>query len=80
MTLKVLTFGIVKDICGGLAVDIQLEEGTTIEMLRSSLIQQYPELHKLTSFVIAVNSEYALPGTTIFPGDEVAIIPPVSGG
>ncbi len=80
MAIKVLAFGIAKEIFGSDSIDIQLEGNTTAENLKSELLQQYPGLKRLTSFMIAVNSEYALPSAVISAGDEVAIIPPVSGG
>jgi molybdopterin converting factor small subunit len=44
------------------------------------LTDRYPALSKLSSLTIAVNGEYSQPHTIINSGDEVAIIPPVSGG
>jgi molybdopterin converting factor subunit 1 len=79
MKINILAFGIAKEILGGGAVEIQLE-ANTVERLMASLVLQYPALKQLSSFSIAVNNEYALPGSIIKPGDEVAIIPPVSGG
>jgi molybdopterin converting factor subunit 1 len=80
MNVNILTFGIAKEILGGAAVGIELDEGVTAEKLKSDLEEQYPRLKELTSFAIAVNGEYASADTMINAGDEVAIIPPVSGG
>lgn len=57
------------------------EERMTIEELRSRVIDRYPQAAPLLqqSFM-AVNQAYALLGQAISPTDELAIIPPVSGG
>lgn len=78
--MNILAFGIAKEILGGQSTDIQLGENTTVEALNTILKKQYPQLEKLTSFAIAVNGVYADDEQIIQPGDEVAIIPPVSGG
>ena len=78
--MKVLAFGIVKEILGDASIAVPLDNDITVEALKANLEQQYPTLKQLSSFMIAVNGEYAKPGTIIKPGDEVAVIPPVSGG
>jgi molybdopterin synthase sulfur carrier subunit len=80
MTIKILAFGIAKDILGGASVSVPLEEGASVAALKNYLAQQYPALQRLSSFMIAVNGEYANIDTIIEPDDEIAIIPPVSGG
>ena len=80
MEIKVLAFGIAKDIFGAPSVRLQLVNDSTIYNLQYLLEQQYPRLQQLASYMIAVNNEYALPGDTIHERDEIAIIPPVSGG
>ena len=80
MTIRVLTFGIVRELCGSSSLNIVLDEGATVDVLRTSLITQYPALKQLASFMIAVNNEYAPVSLGLSAGDEVAIIPPVSGG
>lgn len=78
--MNILAFGIAKEILGGLSTDIQTGEGVTVKSLKTTLKEQYPQLERLTSFAIAVNGAYANDDQIIQPGDEVAIIPPVSGG
>lgn len=75
-----LAFGIAKDIFGGQSIQIMLGEAADIATLKTLLEQQYPQLKELASYMIAVNDEYAHVDTVIQPGDEIAIIPPVSGG
>jgi len=80
MEITVLAFGIAKDIFGGESIQLQLGEATNIATLKATLEEQYPQLKELASYMIAVNDEYAHANTMIQAGDEIAIIPPVSGG
>ena len=80
MRINILAFGIAKDIFGGPSLSLELANDSTIYNLKYLLEQQYPKLKQLASYMVAVNNEYALPGDTIHERDEVAIIPPVSGG
>jgi molybdopterin converting factor subunit 1 len=80
MTLEILAFGIAKEIMGGKSVPTELAEGITIRQVRQQLEDQYPQLKKLASYMIAVNDEYAEDEQILKTGDEIAIIPPVSGG
>jgi molybdopterin synthase sulfur carrier subunit len=79
MRVNVLAFGIAKDIVGGSSVSVETE-GSTVDDLKQSLQQQFPSLQQLSSYMIAVNNEYVRSNVTLSEGDEVAIIPPVSGG
>jgi molybdopterin converting factor subunit 1 len=80
MKIKVLAFGISKDIFGGSTVNLEICNDATVYNLKYLLEREYPRLKQLASYMVAVNSEYALPGDTIHERDEIAIIPPVSGG
>ena len=74
-----MAFGIAKDILNASSIAIELN-GSTIGELKAMLEEKYPRLQKLASYMIAVNSEYANNDVVIKQGDEIAIIPPVSGG
>jgi molybdopterin converting factor subunit 1 len=76
--MRVLLFGIAKDIAG--APFITADGITTVTDLKAWLFQQYPAMQKLKSLMIAVNKVYADDNKVLVPGDEIAIIPPVSGG
>ena len=80
MNSNVLAFGVTKEIFGSSLVSLELTNDATIYNLKYVLEQQYPRLKQLASYMVAVNNEYALPGDTIHERDEIAIIPPVSGG
>lgn len=78
--MKVLAFGIVKEIFSNSMVDVDLTDGATTDKLKTLLEEKYPRLNQLGSYMIAVNNEYASDNEIIHKGDEVAVIPPVSGG
>ncbi|MEQ8476706.1 MoaD/ThiS family protein [Fulvivirga sp.] len=79
MELNVLLFGVTKDIIGGSTTSVTLEDSSVLG-LKSKLFDDYPKLKGLNSLLIAVNNEYADDDLIIKSSDEVAIIPPVSGG
>jgi molybdopterin converting factor subunit 1 len=79
MRVNLLAFGIAKEIFGTNHLSIEFD-GKTSEDLKSSLEQQFPRLKQLPAYLVAVNSEYSSNQTEIKTGDEIAIIPPVSGG
>ena len=80
MTIKVLAFGIAKDIFGQSILNFELQGDNSVANLKAELEKQYPKLARLASYMVALNNEYALPGNTLKGSDEIAIIPPVSGG
>jgi molybdopterin synthase sulfur carrier subunit len=78
--MKVLAFGIAKEIMGGGTAEVPVSKGMTVGVLKAAMELQYPALKNLTSFALAVNGEYASADVVINESDELAIIPPVSGG
>mgnify|MGYP006284392115 CR=1 FL=1 len=80
MTIRLLAFGIARDILGGAETTIDLPDDATVETLRAQLYAAYPELTKLRSLAIARNNQYANENEVITAQDEVVLIPPVSGG
>jgi molybdopterin synthase sulfur carrier subunit len=76
---RVKAFGITKDLLGGKETFMEIE-GQTVGDLRAELSRRYPELLGLKSLFIAVNNDYAEDSVAIDPDDEIALIPPVSGG
>lgn len=80
MVLQLLLFGITKDIIGKSPFSMDLQGENTAGNLMVQLIDKYPRLKDLNSIAIAVNGEYAENKTRLNSGDEIALIPPVSGG
>jgi molybdopterin converting factor subunit 1 len=77
--MKILLFGIAKDIAGApvIHLDTPVQQ---VSALKDHLYERYPRLRELRSCMIAVNKVYAADGDALQPGDEIAVIPPVSGG
>ncbi len=83
MKVKVLYFAFIKDRLGKDEEDLELEDGVTLESLLNRLKSKYSILAKFLeahSFLFAVNEEIATPDTILKPNDEIAILPPLSGG
>lgn len=80
MKLKILTFGIARDIVEGKEIEIELREGANIADLKAFLFNLYPEFERLASFAIAVNEAYRDDEYILSEGSEIVIVPPVSGG
>ncbi len=80
MKLRLLAFGIAKDVLGTSSTDFVLETGTSVGELKAALVRAYPELKRLTSIAFAVNETYVQENYVLREGDEVVLIPPVSGG
>jgi len=80
--MEVLLFGIAKDIVGKSNLDISHieKQPNSVGELMQVLKNKYPEFNKLSSLAIAVNGEYASKELSLQASDEIAIIPPVSGG
>ncbi|WP_439625672.1 molybdopterin converting factor subunit 1 [Gemmata sp.] len=81
MTIRVLLFAAARDHAGTDAVGVELAPGATVAHMRAALVRQVPGLASLLArSAVAVNHDFAEDGRALGPGDEVAIIPPVSGG
>ena len=81
MQIKLIAFGIAKDILETQYLKLNLEnKDTTIQGVKQALLQKYPAFAKLKSLSFAVNEEYQNDDFILSNNDEVVIIPPVSGG
>ena len=81
MRVRVLFFGMLKDLAGRSSEDCDLPEGTSLRAVFDSYATRFPRLAELSkSIVLARNQEFAEPSTALKEGDEVAFLPPVSGG
>lgn len=80
MAVRILAFGIAKEIFSASCINMEVSKSATVTQLKAVLEEKYPRLKQLASYRIAVNAAFANDETTITEQDEVAIIPPVSGG
>ena len=79
--VKVLFFGRLKDVVGLCEASLELPEASTIEHLFALHAARVPELAKYRSSLVASrNQEFAAWDTALHSGDEIAFLPPVSGG
>jgi molybdopterin synthase catalytic subunit/molybdopterin converting factor small subunit len=81
MQIRILFFGILKDLAGRTSDSLSLPENATLGDVLNHYEQAIPRLRDLAaSLAMSVNQEYAAPDVRLRPGDEVALLPPVSGG
>jgi len=81
MRLRVLFFGRLKEIVGRAEDRVELAEGASVEDLFARYGKQFPQLASFRASVVAsVNQEFAQWSSPLRSGDEVAFLPPVSGG
>jgi molybdopterin converting factor subunit 1 len=81
MQVRVLFFGILKDLAGQEADSLNLPEQAVLSDVLAHYEARIPSLRTLSSsLAISINQEYAGPESKLHAGDEVALLPPVSGG
>jgi len=81
MRVRVLFFGMLKDLVGKTSDVIELREGASVRDLLAQYESQIPRLKEaLPSLALAVNQQYAGPDAKLKSDDEIALLPPVSGG
>ena len=79
--IKVLLFGAAADRAGTREVELPADDGATLGELWPLLTDRHPELVPMRdTLAFAVNGEYARMDAGVSSGDEVAVLPPVSGG
>lgn len=81
MRVRVLFFGMLKDLVGKSEDSIHLQEGASVRDVLAQYGSRFPRFKQsLDSLAVAVNQKYASPDTRLEPSDEIALLPPVSGG
>ncbi|HUK86640.1 MAG TPA: molybdenum cofactor biosynthesis protein MoaE [Terriglobales bacterium] len=81
MRVRVLFFGMLKDVVGRGSDSLALPSGATLADLLARYQSEFPRLEQLLpSLALSVNQEYAAAGQPLNDDDEVALLPPVSGG
>ena len=81
MKIKVLFFGLLKDVCGRAEDELELPENAVLKEVFDHYAALYPRLAAMAgSTVLARNQEFAGSDQPLTDGDEVALLPPVSGG
>ncbi len=81
MTVQLLFFGILSDLIKPGPVEMDLIDGATVGDVRARVVAGHPEAASGTSTaMVAVNQSYSDDSCVLNAGDEVAFLPPVSGG
>jgi len=81
MRVRVLFFGSLRDLLGRSSEMISLPEGAPLSQLLDHYTREKPDLNRfLPSIALSVNQEYATRDLRLRDRDEVALLPPVSGG
>src|SRR5882757_1522882 len=81
MRVRVLFFGVMKDLVGRAEDSLEIAAGATLEDVFAVYSERFETLrNRRPSILFARNREFAKPGTVLADRDEVAFLPPVSGG
>ena len=81
MHVTVRLFARLKDIAGAGTLARDVPPGTTARDVWNDVAREFPDMHPYAQVSsCAVNEEYARFSTVLHEGDEVAFLPPVSGG
>jgi molybdopterin converting factor subunit 1 len=81
LPFNVRFFALYRERAGGSAHTFHLPPGSTVADLVSAVRTQFPGIAPASvEIVVAVNQEYAVHDQVLKQGDEIALIPPVSGG
>jgi molybdopterin converting factor subunit 1 len=79
--VTVRLFARLRELAGGAETTLELLEGATAKDAWAALIERYPEMQAYSSSIsCAVNEDYSRMSAPLRDGDEVAFLPPVSGG
>src|SRR5437016_3933170 len=81
MRIKVLLFGQLKDIVGQQEQSLDLQPGANLASVVTHYAETFPRFKPLSSAIAcSINQEYAMASSILSEGDEVGLLPPVSGG
>ena len=81
MRIRVRLFAVVREKAGLSSLELELPAGASVAAARQALLDRFPALGEhLPACAYAVNQAYVKPDSSLSDGDELALIPPVSGG
>jgi len=81
MRIKVRLFALHRELLGKNAVSLDVPRGAKVKDLKPLLVHKFPALGKsIKNLAIVLNGSYSNPDSRLKDGDEIALIPPVSGG
>ena len=81
MRVTVRLFARLRDIAGSADLKREVEPGATIRTVWQEMVRDFPDLAKYErSISCAINADYARRDHAVRDGDDIAFLPPVSGG
>lgn len=81
MKVNVLFFASCRDLVGSAEREMDLPDGATVGDLMIEIASEHPRFREMVpSLMVSVNQDYRERSDVLREGDEVALIPPVSGG
>src|ERR1041385_4704971 len=81
MRARILFFGMLREIAGITSEDAEFPDGTDLSAVFGAYAERFPRFREMArSIVVARNQEFADLATKVSEGDEIAFLPPVSGG
>lgn len=79
--IKVRLFANLRELVGEREITITIPGGVTVSYLNNEILKKYPQLKSFSNkFVTSVNCKVTTGNTVITSSDEIALLPPVSGG
>jgi molybdopterin converting factor subunit 1 len=81
MKLTVMLFASARQIANASQLELEFEHSPTVVELHQELVRRHPDLAELAAkSIFAINHEFSDAGQLVTSTDEIALIPPVSGG
>jgi molybdopterin converting factor subunit 1 len=81
MKVRVKLFAALHEVVGHEELEVELEPGTTAGELLDFLVAEHPKLARYLDVIqVAINQDFTERDASITEDDEVALLPPVSGG
>ncbi|MCX8173077.1 MAG: molybdopterin converting factor subunit 1 [Thermoplasmata archaeon] len=80
MKIRIKYFAGLRDITGRESETIDVKEKTRIADILKMVYSKYPDMRKTAEIIVARNRQYADENERVEDGDEIALLPPVSGG
>ena len=81
INIRILYFAFIKDLTGVRADTMILPYGSTINKLLTNILDTYPQINNILKLIkVSVNYKVVDVNTILKDGDEVALLPPISGG
>jgi molybdopterin converting factor subunit 1 len=81
LKIKARFFGLYRELVGSSQVDLEIDDKTSLAEMKQKLFVVFPQLVAFKdNLLLAVNSEYGTAEQWLKDGDEIAVLPPLSGG